>query len=230
MLLLSIEIFLFTLLFHIVKVNLYNFQQISVKTRYDLTSAIISIVHSVIVVCMASYVYLDFMTNGTPMTHENITYLGHPGFDLVLNFTCGYLFYDFIWMIYYRAYTVSFIAHHIVNFIALYMALNTPYGKYVIFVCIFNEISTPFLNLNTIFCILKTHNIYHVNESIKKLNLIIFAIVFFIFRVCLLSWLFYNLILSYYPDNIITVFYGLFTGHYILNIYWFTLIIKKIKN
>jgi hypothetical protein len=232
-----LQIIFFTLTFHYLKcyVRHYSFTKkahltelCKNKTTFDIASSIVSIIHSLLVCAYTYYIWDDFERSGNRMTHQNLPTLNHPGFESAISFTCAYIIYDFIWMCYYRTCTKIFIVHHLVTFIALSIGLFTPYGKYVLFLSLFNEASTPFYNFNILFSICAKYEIYEVDPRIKYWNQVIFALVFFLCRTCLLSWILYHMVYSYQTIPMVTILYVLYFGHYMINLNWLSWVIQKI--
>jgi len=146
------------------------------------------------------------------------------------NMFLGYLIYDIINVI--KCYPLlgktDTIFHHIVFICCSIMGGYTKIFVFIHPCLLVGEISTIFLNNKVLFKIL--------NISNKKLNLInnlLFTLFYFLTRVIIWSisiiYLYINLD---YVTNFYILKYTLFIfilSGYILNIYWFKLIIKKIK-
>lgn len=215
----TISILFFTFLFHIIKLFYYKYGSIQSRRMIHTTvSSIISAIHSVLTCLYVSYVYYN-----NSIDDDNIYIVSvNPVLTEPIKFTMSYLIYDLFWSIYYKNVTYEIVLHHLVTTVSSLVGVITPYGRYVIFLSILNEASTPFLNLNTL--IPKQYTL------LRKLNLIMFAFTFFVFRTGLLSYIIFRVIQNIRFENMIVIsMFIMYSMHYLLNFYWLLLILRKVK-
>lgn len=222
------SIICFTILFHFIKYFIYFKTNISKTNMHTIASSIVSSIHAILVSLHVLFVYYnlpnEIYDNPNIYTNSN-----NNEFVTSIKFTTGYMIYDLFWMIYYKNQSVQLLIHHITTIVACTSAIISPYGRYVTFLSILNEISTPFLNFNVIVSILSKHNLFFIKPYYKQLNLILFTMSFFICRIVLLSYLFYQIITTYdFTNTIINILVFLYSIHYMLNLYWFRIINQKI--
>jgi hypothetical protein len=232
------SLILFCVLFYLINLYCVKFTRLTQDTRFDLVAGTVSIIHAILISIYSIYVYYNYSIYGIPMDHTNLISLDYPSFETALTFTAGYVLYDLVVMWYYNKISKAFVFHHIVVFCATYGGIISSCGKYILFMTLLSEITNPFINLNTVLSILAKEKIYIVNSTFKLVNMIIFVLMYTIFRVCLLTWLLYKLIWLYSMEPsvdgqcstehpVVKFLYVLFFGHYALNMYWFGLILNK---
>ena len=118
------------------------------------------------------------------------------------------------------------ILHHLICLIGVYFCLT--YEMYIFHInCIlFCEISTIFLNIKWF-----NYNVYNFNKHFVTLNNLLFLISFISVRVLLFTYIIYDVqTINLITENIIVkniILSFMYLG-YLLNLYWFRLILKKI--
>lgn len=224
----------FSLLFHIMRFALIKLG-VSKRIVHAIVSSLIGAIHAIITVFWSYLIY----RNLRDIYDSDRLYIESDNEQILppMRFTYSYMIYDLIWLVYYRNCTYALLFHHLNTIFAFVSTTVYPYGRYVIFMTLFNEISTPFYNFNTIFSILNEEKVIRIPGFLKMTNQIIFAITFFVFRIVLIFGLIYNIIFELifvHPTNYNmyeTLFIYLLTimyiGHYLLNLFWFRIICTK---
>lgn len=146
----------------------------------------------------------------------------YPEANNLILFLVSYLIFDIIIMIYENTVALDFMIHHISCSLILYLIVINNRFLYYGLILLTSEISSIPLNIIKI----------TKNKKIKKINYILFAITFFIFRTILIPIIYLNSIINYkniIKDNLTIICFLLFTIHLLVNIYWTSKIIKIIK-
>lgn len=220
-------IIVFTLLFHTLKLYVLRRYDLSLKNMHSIVSSLVSTLHAIMTLCIMLRIY--FMLPET-LYHEPQLYLQCHS-EMILppvRLTLAYMLYDLFWAIYYNNITKGILLHHCVTSTAMIAALISPYGRYSTFIMFLNEASTPFLNFHTISSILRDQGIYYVPDRITNMNRFVFFVVFFFSRIVILSKLAFGVYSQFkFQSLIINSMVALFSSHYLLNIYWFGLMCRK---
>ncbi len=147
---------------------------------------------------------------------EVMNYDNDKGFTTITLFL-SYIAYDLM----FHKLTIEFYIHHILGFLTvLYVFLtNYKYGIYVTMLCILTEVSTIPLTM-----------IYLTSGKIRITFTIIFSIIFFIARPCYLLYVLSLIHLCFVYEFTYLFSYMVVLIIYILNIFWFLKIIRKIFN
>ena len=162
----------------------------------------VSLIHAII----TSSISLCFLPS---ILYQEEIFLNQDHFwgQMCAYLTKHYMIYDLL----INVKKIEYVLHHILAIAASsYIMYLREFGTLVLFIEL-NEFSTIFLNLFQM-------NIY------PKLNGLLFAFFFFLTRNVWLSWLLYT---QSIPDLYLCIFLYL---HYIMQIFWFTKIVKVIMS
>lgn len=177
------------------------------------------VVDTIIVLAVSIFFYFDITLNSNfrmLIINEQLVEIEiFPAF-VFLNFVIGYFIFDFLVYLVLK-YKAEYLIHHIVAIVSLICVRNTSYGG-----CFFRfALIRLFAQFSTIFL-----NLYYIFKN--KFCQIAFFVAFLICRICVLPfnlafiWDHYNYSIFYLLSS--TLIFDM------LNIYWFILMIKKIKN
>jgi hypothetical protein len=173
--------------------------------------------------------------NPERMLGQGIIGTGDEYYKYVISFSVGYFIYDLVNMIINpcTCSSISSFIHHIAAIIILLAGLYTKIGVPFLFYFSVQELSTPFLNLKSL---------YNNNEKLSKYFSIMFVVSFVISRFLFYGYLCYKIILfapiyiQLYLDlgQMINVYYICIQSilcicFNMLNNYWLHLLIKKYK-
>lgn len=145
---------------------------------------------------------LDFL-NSTPYFYNHL---------YIVSYLVSYFMYDLL----FNKLNRDFIFHHIMILGSLVLYVLSEKYTFYVYILIMTEISSIFLTL--------TH--LANNNIIKKIYIVLFVITFFLIRLCLVG---ITLLIIFrfesYSDKVVLL--PPYISIYLLNLYWFRLIVKK---
>lgn len=189
----------------------------------------LSIIHSIIITCFVlinNNLPVNLYSSTNIIDYNSITcatliFIPNNSYALGILFTCSYLLYDLFHN--HKEFDKSMKIHHISNIISLLTGALSGIGQYILFHCLLNEVSTIFLNLMYL---------TRRGKIANKISTGLFVITFFLVRIILLSWLYWNILScltwNFPPIGLFLIF--LYTIHYSVNLYWGYLIWRKLNN
>lgn len=206
------------LLYCLCLITSYSLAYVFLKNKYwDIFTRIISTLNAL----QCTYLFLSNLTN-TKMF--DLLYVASPSSLSSLYYFSFYLLIDGVFLIpFLKPFSIQntlSLLHHLVGSLGIYLIASNRKGFFLGFYFSLTEISTPLLNLSWFFR--------------HPRLLITFYLFFFIFRILtvpiLLFYLHINesLIAQLSPLNYYMTYYGSYTL-ILLNVTWFVLITKKIK-
>lgn len=203
------------------------------KLLETISRKILSFNDHIIIACMVSFVHST--TVMIPVVYDsffevlddkNYYEINDDFYKYLMTYTASYFMHDVCHSLAHQSFRFDDSVHHILAIFGYMTGMNYNKGMYIAYLVLWTEASTPFLAIHLILNRLKKLGIYD-NDSLVKSNSICFALMFFLCRIVFIGrWLFilysHTIALTHY------IIYGNVIMIYLLNLYWFKIIIGKV--